>query len=219
MFLKCAEFPNKNGTIRMSLSFSSKKASLGNRAGWVLVGGRSSRMGTDKALIEIGNQPLAKRVAAEIGKICGTVSLVGDPEVYGGLGLPVVPDRFPGQGPLAGIEAALRATTVEWNLVVACDMPALDAGVLEDLFAAASENGGDCAVPSYSDGRIEPLCAVFHARCHARVLSALEGGIRKVTDALAGLAIRYVPVSSSEPFANLNTPEDLERFGKGQGRG
>jgi molybdopterin-guanine dinucleotide biosynthesis protein A len=78
-----------------------------SRAGWVLVGGRSRRMGTDKALIEIGHQPLARRVAAEIGRICGMVSLVGDPAAYAGLGLPVVPDRFPGLGPLAGIEAAL----------------------------------------------------------------------------------------------------------------
>src|ERR1700728_3371496 len=98
-----------------------------NRAGWVLVGGRSRRMGANKALIEIGHQPLARRVAAEIGKLCGRVALVGDPGLYDGLGLPVIPDRFTGQGPLAGIEAALGNTTVEWNLVVACDMPALDA--------------------------------------------------------------------------------------------
>jgi len=182
-----------------------------SRAGWVLVGGRSRRMGTDKALIEIGHQPLARRVAAEIGKICGMVSLVGDPAVYGGLGLPVFPDRFPGLGPLAGIEAALDTTTVEWNLIVACDMPALEVSVLEELFAAVSD-GGDCAVPSYGDGRIEPLCAVFHARCHAAILAALEAGVRKVSDALAPLALRSVPVRSPDAFANLNTPEDLKHY-------
>jgi molybdenum cofactor guanylyltransferase len=190
---------------------------LTKRAGWVLVGGHSRRMGTDKALLEIGNQPLARRVAADIGRICGTVSLVGDPAAYGGLGLPVLPDRFPGRGPLAGIEAALNAATSEWNLVVACDMPSLDLSILEELFAAAPADGGDCAVPAYSDGRIEPLCAVFHARCHAALLAALEAGVRKVTEALAQLALRYVRVSSADSFANLNTPEDVARYGKPHG--
>jgi molybdopterin-guanine dinucleotide biosynthesis protein A len=181
-----------------------------NRAGWVLVGGLSRRMGTNKALLEMDGQPLFRRVAEEIGKICGTVSLVGDPATYGGLGLPVIPDGFPGLGPLAGIEAALNNTNVEWNLLVACDMPSLDASILEDLFIASE--GADGAVPAYGDGRIEPLSAVLHVRCHAAILAALEAGMRGVSDVLAGLKLRHVPVSSPDPFANLNTPDDLKRY-------
>ncbi len=173
-------------------------------------------MGADKALIEVGDQPLAQRVAARIGQVCGQVSLVGEPERYGGLGLPVVPDRFPGQGPLAGIEAALGATAADWNLVVACDMPSLDTGILEALFAAAAAGpGADGAAPAYGDGRVEPLCAVLHTRCHAAILAALEAGVRRVTEALARLELRYIPVATDRSFANLNTPEDLERFRNG----
>lgn len=173
-------------------------------------------MGRNKALIEIGDRPLARRVADEIGRVCGQVSLVGDPALYADLGLPVIPDRFPGQGPLAGIEAALGATDAEWNLVVACDMPSLDVAIIESLFAT----GADCAVPSYGDGRVEPLCAVFHARCHAAILEAVEDGVRKVTDALGrleskNLRLEYVRVEKADSFANLNTPEDLERFRHG----
>lgn len=182
-----------------------------DRAGWVLVGGRSRRMGTNKAFIEMGGQPLFRRVADEIGKICGTVSLVGDPATYGELGLRVIPDRFPGMGPLAGIEAALNATNVQWNLLVACDMPSLDASTLEELFVAAE--GADGAVPSYGDGRIEQLSAVLHARCHAVILAALEQGVLKVGAVLAQLNLRYVPVSNPNSFANLNSPEDLARYG------
>jgi molybdopterin-guanine dinucleotide biosynthesis protein A len=178
----------------------------------VLVGGRSLRMGTNKALIEIDGQPLFRRVAGEIGKVCGTVSLVGDPATYGGLGLAVIPDRFPGLGPLAGIEAALNATNVEWNLIVACDMPSLNASGLEELFVAAE--GADGAVPSYGDGRIEQLSAVLHARCHEAVLAALEAGVLKVGDVLARLKLRCVPVNSPDSFANLNTPEELKRYGE-----
>jgi molybdenum cofactor guanylyltransferase len=188
---------------------------MDKRAGWVLVGGRSRRMGRDKALIEIDKQPLVERVAGVLGEVCGSVSLIGDPAVYGELGWRVVADRFPGEGPLAGIEAALGATKFEWNLVVACDMPRLDVGILEQLFRIAATGDGDCAVPRYSDGRVEPLCAVFHARCHAAIATALEEGVRKVTEALGRLALRYVPVASDEAFANLNTPEDLEKYGRG----
>lgn len=170
-------------------------------------------MGLDKALIQVDGRALALRVADEVAKVCGTVSLVGDPSLYGLLGLPVVPDRFPGQGPLAGIEAALAATKAEWNLIVACDMPALDLATLGALFAAGDDSPvPECVLPQYEDGRVEPLCAVFNARCHKPVLAALRQGVRKVTDALDGLALRYVRVTSDLPFANLNTPEDLRRY-------
>lgn len=199
---------SSDGTIRGALTFV-------DRAGWVLAGGRSSRMGVDKALLDLDGEPLVVRVAREAAKVCGSVSLVGNPGLYGGFGLPVIPDRFSGLGPLAGIEAALAATGADWNLMLACDMPALETPILESLFLA----GGDVALPAYPDGTVEPLCAVYHRRCHPAIRSALEAGIRRITDALAtlgpGFAIRYVPVTRSEPFANLNTPEDLRRYRNG----
>jgi molybdopterin-guanine dinucleotide biosynthesis protein A len=169
-------------------------------------------MGSDKALAEIDGRPMAIRVAEAVAKVCGPVSLVGNPVRYAGLGLPVVADHFPGCGPLAGIEAALSATSAEWNLIVACDMPALDETTLERLFAA----GGDCAIPEYENGQLEPLCAVYNRRCHAAVRNALESGVRRITDALRSaappFALRYVRVHHSEPFANLNTPAELRAY-------
>jgi len=172
-------------------------------------------MGTDKALIEVDGQPLVMLAASRLAGLCGTVSIVGDPAKYARFGLPVIPDRFPGEGPLAGIEAALGATKTDWNLIVACDMPALQPGILERLFST----GADCALPEYADHNVEPLCAVYHRRCHTEILTALEQGIRKITDALAHLelnhAITYISVSSAESFANLNTPEELRRYRNG----
>ena len=187
------------------------------RAGWVLTGGASSRMGFDKALAEIEGRAMAALVAETAAKVCEMVSLVGDPARYGGLGLPVIPDNFPGCGPLAGMEAALGATTGEWNLIVACDMPALDMAVLTRLFA----EGADCAVPQYEDGMVEPLCAVYHRRCHSAIRAALEGGVRKVTDALGmlqaqALVVRYVRVEQRDAFANLNTTRDLADYQRKQ---
>ncbi len=203
-----ADGSNNDATIRFSLSNK-------DRSGWVLAGGASSRMGVDKALIEVGGQPLVMVAASRIARVCGKVSIVGDPARYGNLGLAVVPDRFPGAGPLAGIEAALNATNTDWNLIVACDMPALNPEILESLFAAEA----DCTLPRYADGKVEPLCAVYHRRCHEALLTAIEQGIRKITDALALLepnhAITYISVSSAASFENLNTPEELRRYRDG----
>jgi molybdopterin-guanine dinucleotide biosynthesis protein A len=170
-------------------------------------------MGFDKALLEIDGLPMIGRLAAEMSKVCGRVGLVGDPLRYASAGLPVVSDNFPDAGPLAGIEAAFRASRVDANLIVACDMPSANAAVFESLFALA----GDVAVPRQPDGRLEPLCAVYSRRCHGRVRELLESGVRRMTEALqlleaGGFAIRYLEVSVSTAFVNLNTPEDLARY-------
>jgi molybdopterin-guanine dinucleotide biosynthesis protein A len=188
-----------------------------NRAAWVLVGGRSSRMGVDKARAESRGRALALRVADQVAPtVGGRVSLVGDPSIYGDLGPPVIADRFPGEGPLAGIEAALAATECEFNLIVACDMPEIHETLLEELFTAE----GDCVLPRYADGRVEPLCAVYRRVCHRAIRAAFDSGIRKVTDALAklaeeGYALRYVRVTDPAGFANLNTPEDWRKYHHG----
>ena len=181
------------------------------RAGWILTGGRSTRMGTDKALVDVNGRPLVLAIADKIAAVCGIVTLVGEPAKYIQLGLPVIPDHFSGAGPLSGIEAALAATAADLNLIVACDMPALNQAILERLFDPAF----DCSLPRYPDGKVEPLCAVYHQRCHPAIRAALEQGTRKVTDALASFAIRYVSVVHREPFTNLNTPEDLEKYRHG----
>ena len=207
MFSKPSIVVNIDGTILNSLQLSSR------RAAWILAGGQSSRMGADKALIEVDGISLVRRVAAEALKICGSAAVVGDPARYGSLEFAVIPDRIKGMGPLAGIESALSATKVEWNLVLACDMPALDSALLASLFdAAEAQPEVDCVMPSYDDGRVEPLCAVYNRRCHPAIEAALHAGVRKITDAVAPLALRYIRVTRPDSFANLNTPEELRRF-------
>jgi molybdopterin-guanine dinucleotide biosynthesis protein A len=182
------------------------------QAGYVLVGGRSSRMGRDKALLPFRGKTLAEHVAGAVAEAAGSVTLVGDPEEYGFLGLPVIPDRLQGAGPLAGIQAALQASEAGWNLVVACDMPGINAEFLARLLDAAKSQNSDCLLPAGRSDLPEPLCAVYHRRCLPVISAALARRVHKVTDALSGLDVRMWPVNTAQWLANMNTPQEWDRF-------
>jgi len=179
-----------------------------SRAGYVLVGGRSSRMGRDKALLPFRGGVLAESVAREVTSAAGSAVLVGDPSRYAAYGYPVIPDRYPGEGPLGGILTALYHTTAEWNLVVACDMPALASAFLRRILDAAEQSDADALVPTGPSGFPEPLCAAYHARSRDSLQGAFVRGERKVMAAVASLQVVLWPMAELAPFQNVNTPED-----------
>ena len=175
-------------------------------AGFVLVGGKSSRMGRDKALLPFRGGALVEHVARAVAAAAGTVTLVGPHGPYAHLGFPILADRHPGLGPLGAIETALTATSAEWNLVVACDMPEVTVPMLTKLIEDAEASGADCFLPVGPAGLPEPLCAVYHRRCLAAIDAALQSGVRKVTAALAGLRVAGCSLPESTGFQNVNTP-------------
>src|SRR5512143_2118542 len=136
---------------------------MDSTAGFVLTGGRSSRMGRDKPLLSIHGSLLIERTAEVVRAAAGNVTLIGAPERYAHLGLPVLPDLVGNCGPICGLHTALKTTGADWNLVVACDMPGLTAAFLSDLLAAAKQLGCACLVPQTVSG-IHRLCAVYHRR-------------------------------------------------------
>ncbi|MBI4905909.1 MAG: molybdenum cofactor guanylyltransferase [Acidobacteria bacterium] len=180
-------------------------------AGFILAGGQSTRMGRDKALLPVGGEPMARRVADALTCVAEPVTLVGPKQVYGFLGLPVVEDRNLGCGPLSGIVEALETSTSEWNLIVACDMPDLDAAFLRRLTAEASQDW-DAVLPVGASGRPEPLCALYHRRCLPVLSASLAACMYKVTAALTSLRVRRLPVEDDRSFRNVNTPEDWQRI-------
>lgn len=178
----------------------------------MLVGGRSSRMGRDKALLPYQGGLLAQSVAQTVTLAAGSAILVGDPGLYGTLGYPVIPDIYPGEGPLGGILSALRNTPAEWNLVTACDMPGLAAEFLCALLNAAETSGADVLIPEGPAGLMEPLCAVYHQRSRQPLSQAFAAGIRKVTAAFEGIPIATLSVAELTHFQNVNTPEDWAAY-------
>jgi molybdenum cofactor guanylyltransferase len=185
------------------------------RAGFVLVGGRSSRMGQDKACLPFQGRTLVEHVANAVAEAAGSVTLVGAPERYQSLSLPRLADTQTGVGPLGGIHTALSASRAAWNLVVACDMPGISGSFLQSLMAAAESSAADCFVPAGPSGLLEPLCAVYHLRCLPAIGAALDRDVRKVTDGLAGLRVATWSVPESHWFRNVNTPEEWNQYTHG----
>ena len=188
-------------------------------AGYILVGGKSSRFGRDKALVELGGRPLALRVADALYPVTGEVTLVGSPEKYLHLGLRVIPDPLPDFGPLAGILAALEDSNSAWSLLVACDMPGISSGFLSFLLERARESRADVMLPLDAGGRAEPLCAAYALGSREAIRQAIERGTHKVSDAFDGLRVgRLLPAEygrfdpDGRLFANLNSPADWEEL-------
>ncbi len=186
-------------------------------AAFVLAGGRSSRMGRDKALLTFQGRSLAEHVATQARAVTDDITLVGDIGRYANVGYPVIEDIFPGCGPLSGLHAALTCTDSDWNLILACDMPQVPAEFLVRLMARAESGQASAVIPVGPDAVPQPLCAAYHRRCVSAITCALENRIHKVTDGLAMLDIDFWSVPHPEYFRNLNTPEDWAAYSNAAG--
>ena len=187
-----------------------------NVAGFVLAGGQSSRMGRDKALLEIDGVTLIVRAVKLVQAVLDEPTVIASKAGYESLGLRMVPDDFPGYGPLAGIATALHISQKPWNLVIACDLPYLTKAWLEYLIERASHSDADAVVPMNVRGP-EPLCAMYHKNAEQRIRTGVQGGIRKVTDSFGNLRVEHVEPDQWKAFAsggllfkNVNSPTDYK---------
>jgi len=172
-------------------------------------------MGRDKALLPFRGGALAQWAARTAEEAAGNATLVGPPERYADLGFRVIPDLFPGEGPLGGIITALRDSSAEWNLIVACDMPEIDAPLLTRLIDLAGRSDTDVLLPLTAERRPEPLCAVYRRTCLDVLEKAFAGGTRKVTAALEAVRTLRLPMEEVAQFQNVNTPEDWAGYAAG----
>jgi molybdenum cofactor guanylyltransferase len=192
--------------------------------GFILAGGENSRMGRDKALLELDGVRLIVRTARLVESVAGPPTVIGNPEAYRSLGLRAIGDDWLGAGPLGGIATALRVSSAPWGLVVACDLPYLTRAWLDYLISRALASNADAVLPMNVRGA-EPLCAAYHKRCEPAIRAALERGTRKVTEGLEGVRAEPIEPSAWKAFdsggllfKNMNSPEDYEeartRFGE-----
>jgi len=202
-------------------------------AAFILAGGRSSRMGRNKAWLDLAGAPLVLRIARAVEPLVSSVTVIGPPASDAGrfeaVGLAAIADRIPeraasaesSSGPLGGIVTALNATRCSWNLMLACDLPYITTAWVEWLLgrAVASEGatGAQAVVPERTGG-VEPLAAVYRKEC-AQVLGEVLGrGVRKVSEALRDLRVARILEAEwraldpeGNVLANMNTPEEYAR--------
>jgi len=182
---------------------------------FVLAGGRSSRMGTDKAFVEFQGCTLLNRALDLVTGITPTVHIVGSRERFGAFG-DVVEDEIPDHGPLGGIHAALRASPSDRNLIVAVDMPFVTAAFLQYLLTEDKRSEAAVTVPRAA-GNWQPLCAVYRRAFAVRAESALRSGHNRIDALFEETTVRIINEEdlgragfSADLFRNLNTREELE---------
>jgi molybdopterin-guanine dinucleotide biosynthesis protein A len=178
----------------------------------VLTGGRSTRMGRDKASLAVDGVPMAQRVVRALEDAgAGAIACIGGaPDRLEAIGLAVVPDDHPGEGPLGGAITGLAWSRAAITLVVPCDLVEPRPAAFGALVTALSTSDADVAVPIL-DGAWRALPAAFRASC-APTLSAVFGtGERSLHRAIAALA--RVAVDTG-PLPDADTPEELRGAGR-----
>ena len=186
----------------------------GNITAFILAGGNSTRMGTDKAFVMLDGRTLLARALEVCRTITSDVRIVGDRKKFAPFA-PVVEDVFPGCGPLAGIHAALRASQTDLNVVLAVDLPFVSPALLHFLMAQARDSEAIITVPRSGKGW-QPLCAVYRRAFAEAAETALRAGRYKIDalfDPRLPMAVGEDDLRSAgfapEVFRNLNTPEEL----------
>jgi molybdopterin-guanine dinucleotide biosynthesis protein A len=188
--------------------------------GFILVGGASSRMGADKSGLVLNGKTTVSLILEALRPLTSKVSVVGTSPEASSSGLPAVPDLHENWGPLAGIQAALHACRSEHCLVIACDLPFVTCELFAFLLGVESQTDGPAAVvPLQSDGRAQPLCAVYKKiSCLRAAEQSIALGQHSPRAMLDKMETRYVNFTefanlcgSEYFFFNLNRPEDYAR--------
>ncbi|RMF10490.1 MAG: HAMP domain-containing protein [Candidatus Neomarinimicrobiota bacterium] len=184
-------------------------------SGAILAGGKSSRMGTDKAWMDFRGKPLIQRALSVLKDYVDDLMIIANQTTaYEELGYPVYPDTIPGCGPLGGIYTALQKSRREHCLVLACDLPF----VTQKAFALLQERMSAADVVLFqSESGLEPLCAIYHQQCLPVIEQQLQQGDYKIHNFLQRVQTTIIDLRevgdklSSIQFTNLNSPEDIPR--------
>lgn len=185
--------------------------------GFVLAGGCSRRMGRDKAYLKFNGEPLLLRTVKLLEPYLNSVTVLGPRGRYESLGVPVLPDRWPGQGPLGALLTGLESSANGWNIFLACDLPLLNGQFIELLLRSTLAVKLDAVVPRTNEGW-HPLCAAYRRTCSAKIRRALEKGKSAIIDVLPHLRVDVITSDrlagagiADGIFENVNSPEDWQR--------
>jgi len=184
---------------------------------FITAGGLSSRMGTDKAWLELDGHPLIEHVIAAVAPLTNNITIIANQPEYKRLGYPVVGDTNVAIGPLEAIRTALSNAATSRVILVACDLPFVTTELFR--FILKTSEGHYATVPVGPDGKLEPLCAVYHREALPAVNDLIKDGQRKIRLVFDRVPTRVIAfaelahLSESQLFfENINTPEDYVRI-------
>jgi molybdenum cofactor guanylyltransferase len=191
------------------------EAAKANCAAFVLAGGKSTRMGTDKAFVMLDGRTLLERALILARSVTSDVRVVGDASKFREFA-PVIEDIFANCGPLGGIHAALRASDAELNLVLAVDVPFVPPDLLRYLIARAGAVRDSIAIVPRTGEGWQPLCAVYRREFADAAEAALNAGNYKIDTLFRALKMDEIQETelaksgfSPQVFCNLNTRQEL----------
>lgn len=194
--------------------------------GFIVAGGQSRRMGTDKAQLAWESGTFLTHAVSTMGQITSSVVLVGGSKALAP-NLTVLPDHFPGCGPIAGIHSALSHSKTDWNLILAVDMPLVTPALLSFIAEPCNDSSALAILPETS-GRLQPLCAAYRRTLLNEIEKAIDSGelsihrlLERLSTGIMGKNDGSIRVLSEgelmahgffpEVLMNVNTPEDLDR--------
>ncbi len=187
--------------------------------GAVLAGGRSRRMGTNKAFIEIDGVPIIGRVLHVLARVADDLLIIADAvDLYQGLGARTLPDEYRGAGSLGGIYTALVHATSDEVFVAACDMPFISEDAVRRIIETPRD--GALVVLPRTKGRLHPLHALYQKDCIPLMEEMIRRGDLCIGDFLSKVRILalqeedFAGVDIGASVANINTPEDLDGLEK-----
>lgn len=184
--------------------------------GFVLVGGLSTRMGRDKALLPLGGVPMALLQAQKLERVCGRAAFVGkEPAPFAALGFPFVRDRSAERAALHGLLASLEWSPEELAIVLAADVPRAPETLLAALLERLAATGAPAVVPTAA-GHPQPLCAAWSKSALPALrlaVAARDLSLRRVVEANRALVLSeeetaLLPGFAAGAFRNVNTPEE-----------
>ena len=188
-----------------------------NITGIILAGGKSRRIGTNKALLKISNKTMIEEVFVKFKDIFKEIIVVANEvERFDFLGTKVIPDIIPSKGPLGGIYTGLVKSNNFLNFIVACDMPFLDQNIVKYMLEVSGDN--DIVVAHYND-RFQPLCALYSKNCIKPIENQLKTNNLKISDFFRHVKVKTISEAEISQldsqglyFTNINTREDYKRF-------
>lgn len=183
-----------------------------NTNGYILAGGKSSRMGTDKGLLLFEGKAMIQYVIEQMLPIFDKLVIVSNNPEYEKFGLEVIPDLIKDIGPAGGIYTALKHSETKLNFMVSCDMPFVNKEAVDFVFKNRNESQ---IVLLENQGKLEPLFGVYSKDCEDKWLQLIQQEKVKLQDMVLHFKFKKIPVENNEIFAasffkNINTKADFD---------